>query len=99
KRGEAFIMVRYDTHTIGAQTIVIPENLEYTRPTPTENNYIDGLVHNKLHKLRILPSDLCSDEEFLRRVSIDIVGQLPTTDEYKAFMADKDPKKRAKVID
>lgn len=99
KRGEAFIMVRYDTHTVGAQTIVIPENLDYTRPTPKENNYIDGLVHNKLHKLRILPSGLCSDEEFLRRVSIDIVGQLPTTDEYKAFMSDKDPGKRSKVID
>lgn len=99
KRGEAFVMVRYDVHTVGTQTIVIPEDLEYTRPKPQENNYIDGLVHDKLHKLRILPSGLCTDEEFLRRVHLDIVGQLPTSEEYAAFMADKDPKKRSKTID
>jgi len=99
KRGEAFIMARYDTHTVGIQTIVIPENLEYTRPKTQENNYIDGLVHDKLHKLRILPSGLCTDEEFLRRVHIDMVGLLPTAGEYAAFMADKDPAKRGKKID
>lgn len=99
KRGEAFIMARYDTHTVGIQTIVIPENLEYTRPKMQENNYIDGLVHDKLHKLRIVPSGLCTDEEFLRRVSIDMVGLLPTVAEYNAFLADKDPKKRSKKID
>ena len=99
KRGEAFIMARYETHTVGIQTIVIPEDLEYTRPKMQENNYIDSLVHDKLHKLRIIPSELCTDEEFLRRASIDIVGQLPTTEEYNAFMADSDPKKRSKVID
>lgn len=99
KRGEAFIMARYDTKTVGIQTIVIPEGLEYTRPEPKENNYIDGLVHDKLHKLRILPSGDCSDEEFLRRVYIDVVGQLPTVEEYRAFVADKAPDKRAKAVD
>lgn len=99
KRGEAFIMARYETHTVGIQTIVIPEGLEYTRPTVPENNYIDGLVHDKLHKLRILPSGLCTDEEFLRRASLDIVGQLPTVDEFNSFVADKDPQKRSKLID
>lgn len=99
KRGEGFIMARYETHTVGIQTIVIPEDLEYTRPKMQENNYIDTLVHDKLHKLRILPSDICTDEEFLRRASIDIVGQLPTTEEYNAFMADKAADKRSKVIE
>ncbi len=99
KRGEAFIMARYETHTVGIQTIVIPEGLEYTRPTVPENNYIDGLVHDKLHKLRILPSGNCSDEEFIRRASLDIVGQLPTVEEFNAFSADKDAQKRAKLID
>ncbi|HQZ28007.1 MAG: DUF1549 domain-containing protein [Verrucomicrobiales bacterium] len=99
KRGEAFITARYESHTEGIQAIVIPENLEYTKPKMPENNYIDSLVHAKLHKLRIIPSGNCSDEEFLRRVSLDIVGQLPTVPEYRAFMADVDPKKRSKVID
>ncbi|MEM9016797.1 MAG: DUF1549 domain-containing protein, partial [Verrucomicrobiota bacterium] len=99
KRGEAFIMARYDTKTVGIQTIVIPEGLEYTRPEMTENNYIDGYIHDKLHKLRILPSGLCTDEEFLRRAHLDLVGQLPTVEEFHAFVADKDPEKRAKLVD
>ncbi len=99
KRGEAFIMARYETKTVGIQTIVIPEGLEYTRPEMTENNYIDGLVHDKLHKLRVVPSGDCSDEQFLRRVSLDIVGQLPTVEEYAAFMANKSPDKRSQTVD
>ena len=99
KRGEAFIMARFETFTVGIQTIVIPEGLEYTRPEMPENNFIDGLVYDKLHKLRIIPSDTCSDEEFLRRVHLDIVGQLPTSEDYHAFMGDKSADKRAKLID
>lgn len=99
KRGEAFIMARYETHTVGIQTIVIPEGLEYTRPKMTENNYIDGFVHDKLHKLRVVPSGNCTDEDFLRRVYLDVVGLLPTSEEYYAFMADKSPDKRSKKID
>lgn len=99
KRGEAFVMARYDTHTVGIQAIVIPENLEYTKPSPKENNFIDQLVDSKLHKLRIIPSGDCTDEEFLRRISLDIVGLLPTPDEYAAFVADTDAAKRSKKID
>ena len=40
-------------------------------------NYVDELVGEKLKKLRILPSGICTDEEFLRRVTVDITGQLP----------------------
>ncbi|MFT7633255.1 MAG: hypothetical protein ACI87E_004310, partial [Mariniblastus sp.] len=64
-----------------------------------ENNYIDTLVNKKFRKLRILPSDLCSDSEFLRRVSLDICGVLPTVDEFQKFTADTDPGKRDKLID
>lgn len=99
KRGEAFIMARFETKTVGIQTIVIPEDLEYTRPEMTENNYIDELVHDKLHKLRVVPSGNCSDDEFLRRVSLDIAGQLPTVEEFNQFMSDKSPDKRAKLVD
>ncbi len=99
KRGEAFIMARFDTKTVGIQCIVIPEDLEYTRPSPEEANYIDQLVHDKLHRLRIIPSGDASDEAFLRRVYLDIIGQLPTVEEHRAFMADKAPDKRAKLID
>ncbi len=96
-RGEAFIMARYDTHTIGSQVLVLPKDLEYTPPPPS-GNYIDGLVGEKLKKLRIQPSGLCTDEEFLRRATIDITGQLPTPEEYEAYMADTAADKRAKLV-
>lgn len=99
KRGEAFIMARFETFTVGIQAIVIPEGLQYARPTVKENNYVDHLVHEKLHKLRIIPSGTCTDEEFLRRIYIDVVGQVPTEAEYLAFMGDTAADKRAKVID
>ena len=97
-RGEAFVMARFETHTVGSQVLTLPEDLQYTPPEIT-GNYIDQLVGAKLKKLRILPSSVCSDEEFLRRVTLDITGQLPTEEDYLAFVADADPGKRAAAID
>ena len=54
----------------------------------------DQLVGKKLIQLRLLPSGLCSDEEFLRRITIDITGQLPTEQDYHQFMSDVAPDKR-----
>ena len=64
-----------------------------------EVNYIDREVFAKLQLLNMVPSDLAADDEFLRRVTIDTIGQLPTPDEVRAFLADKDPNKREKKID
>ncbi len=99
QRGEAFVMARFETHTVGSQIIVIPEKLKYTRADVPEVNYVDELVQQKLHMLRITPSDLCSDGAFLRRVYIDVIGQLPSREDYEKFLADKAPDKRARVID
>jgi hypothetical protein len=100
KRGEAFVMARFATFTVGAQVIVIPKNLDYAFPSDLpEYNYVDGLVDAKLKKLRILPSPVCSDEVFLRRAFIDVVGQLPTRQEHDAFLASTGPDKRKKLID
>ena len=99
KSGEAFIMARFATFTVGSQAIVIPKGLNYTWPNPPENNYVDTLVNNKLKKLRITPSEMCSDEVFIRRASIDIVGRLPTPEQYAAFMADTSANKREKLVD
>lgn len=97
-RGEAFVMARFDTHTVGSQVLTLPVGIQYTPPEVT-GNYIDKLVGEKLQKLRMLPSGLCTDEEFLRRVTIDISGQLPTEEEYSAFMADTSSDKRSKLVD
>ena len=68
-------------------------------PELKEHNYIDTLIHRKLRKLRIAPSGICTDEEFLRRATLDITGTLPTVEEYKNFIDAKDPKKREKLVD
>lgn len=99
QRGEAFVMARFATFTVGSQVIVIPEGAKSTPIDSGEANYIDQFVNAKLNKLRIKPSDVCSDEVFLRRVSIDIVGKLPTVEQYEKFVNDPDPYKREKLVD
>lgn len=98
-RGEAFLLGRFMTFTEVAQAIVIPKDLDYSRPELPEFNYIDKHVHEKLHKLRIIPAPLCDDETFLRRVFIDVVGKLPEPEEREKFLADTNPKKREVLID
>jgi hypothetical protein len=98
-RGEAFVMARFETHTVGSQFIVLPKGLKFSFPEEPEANYIDKLVNDKLKKLRIAPSGQCDDETFVRRVALDIVGLPPTIDEYNRFMASTDPNKRSKWID
>ena len=63
------------------------------------NNFIDELVGAKLKKLNILPSALCTDEEFIRRVYLDTIAQSPTPEQIKAFVADETPDKRSVLID
>lgn len=99
KRGESFLMARFETHTVGTHFITLPKGLQFTWKETPENNYIDKLMHEKFKKLRIQPSTLCTDEEFLRRVTLDITGMLPSSDEYRSFIEDKDPKKREHLVD
>ena len=98
-RGEAFIMARFSTFTVGTHFISLPKDLKFTWNGASEFNYIDEHLHAKLQKLRINPSDVCSDQEFLRRATLDITGLLPTVEEYQKFIDDDDPKKRAKLVD
>lgn len=98
-RGEAFIMARFHTFTEGAQAIVIPETDTYSPPSLTAFNYIDEHIHRKLSKLHITPSEVCSDEVFIRRVYLDILGKLPTPEQRENFIANTDPKKREALVD
>jgi hypothetical protein len=98
-RGEAYVFARFATFTVGAQAIVIPKGVKYEWTNVAESNYIDGLVFNKLKLLRMLPSQKCSDETFLRRAFLDIVGVLPAREDYDKFVSDPAPDKREKAID
>jgi hypothetical protein len=100
KRGEAFVMARFATFTVGSQVIVIPKGINYQFPSNLpEYNYVDQLVDAKLKKLRIVPSPVCGDEVFLRRAYADIIGLLPTRDEHDRFMASTETDKREKLVD
>jgi len=99
-RGESFVMARFDTHTEGIPVIVLPADDQFEWPADvTGSNYIDSLIHTKLKNLHIAPSGVCSDAEFIRRVSIDICGVVPTSAEVTGFVEDPASDKRAKLVD
>lgn len=102
QRGEAFVMARFEAFTVGTPVIVLPLADPSREPYPQTleaNNYVDERINDKLRRMRIVPSGLCSDEIYLRRVYIDIVGQLPPPEERDAFVVSDDPNKRAAVVD
>jgi len=98
-RGEAFVMCRFSTHTVGANFIVLPKDVEFNWEDVPENNYVDTRINEKLRNLRVQPSDICSDAEFIRRDSIDICGIVPTPQRISEFVTDPTNDKRAKYID
>ena len=99
ERGEAFVMARFHTFTVGVPVITLPKGLKAdSRPMPV-NNYIDEYVNAKLRKLRIQSSGICDDSTFIRRVTLDITGTLPTAADYGRFMVSSLPNKRELLID
>jgi hypothetical protein len=99
RAGETAIMVRTLGKAVAARIAVVDEAPMANYPDVPRNNFIDELVFAKLKRLNIIPSALSSDQEFLRRVSLDTTGILPTLEDIKAFLESKDPEKRAKLID
>jgi hypothetical protein len=99
KRGEAYVMARFATFTVGSQVIVIPKGIDYKFPDLPEYNYVDQLVDAKLKKLRVVPSAICTDEVFLRRAYADVIGLVPTREEHDRFMANQETNKRDKLVD
>jgi len=96
--GQAAIVVTYMRRSAVAR-VAVPQPLPSPFPETPTHNKVDELVFAKLKELGIPPSPLCSDQEFLRRVFLDVIGLLPTPDEARAFLSDTDPKKRSKLID
>jgi hypothetical protein len=97
--GATHVIVTYDKAVQGVS--VIQPVSEYVGdrfprvPTPTR---LDALVVDRLSKLGILPSDVCTDEEFLRRVMLDVAGTLPTPAQVEQFVADRSAGKRLNRI-
>ncbi len=97
-RGDTWVFARFARFTVGAEVIVLPPG-KFKWPKLPENNYIDDLVDARLKYLRIVPSPLATDEQFLRRVYLDLIGLPPTEAEFERFMRDGSRDKRAKLID
>lgn len=98
--GDTYVISYYDNGIFSTQ-VILPVQKKQTGdypavPTPTE---IDRHVVNKLRKLGIQPSGLCTDDEFLRRVSLDITATLPSPDEIQEFLKDTTPDKRSRKIE
>jgi len=96
--GDASIVVRYRAEPVMA-LVVVPGAAAGAFPVEAPAGFVDRHVLDKLRKLNIQPSDVCDDATFLRRVSLDVSGSLPTPDEVRKFLDDKAPDKRARKID
>jgi hypothetical protein len=98
-RGEAAILARYLDKMDTSYVTFLEDVPGFAWNNPPEHNFIDRLVHEKHKQLQVLPSDLCSDEEFLRRAYLDATGRLPTIAETQAFLNDLTDDKRARLVD
>ena len=99
QRGEAFVMARFGTHTVGSEFVTLPKSRTFTPQPMPEQNFIDRHINAKLKRLQIAPSRRCSDEIFIRRVSLDICGVVPTEEQIKTFLDNHDLDKRSQLID
>lgn len=97
--GEVTVLVRYLQRQVPARIAFVPSRPDFMWHPVAANNYIDEQVFAKLRKLRMNPSALCGDEVFIRRVYLDLLGILPSSEEAKAFVRHVSPDKRARLID
>src|SRR5262249_31952325 len=96
--GDTVLIVRYRSQPVMAM-VLVPGETTTAFPEMKPHNYIDQHVLDKLRRLNILPSELCDDVTFLRRVCLDVTGTLPTPEEIRSFVADTAADKRTKKIE
>jgi len=99
KNGETAVLIRTaGGHFLSVRAGVIAKPLA-NFPDVASHNFIDDYVFAKLRKFQIQPAELSSDEEFLRRLCLDLTGSLPPPGRVREFSASKDPQKREKLIE
>ena len=101
RRGEAPVLARFEG-AYDATTLTVMGNREgFTWQQPETSSKIDEFVASKWKRMKILPSPICDDAEFLRRLHLDLTGLPPTSDQVRAFLDDSRPtaEKRDAVIE
>lgn len=96
--GDTSLIVRYRAEPAMA-TVLVPRQANEAYPQVTGNNFVDEHVLAKLKRLNVPPAALCDDATFLRRIMLDVTGELPAPKEVRDFLNDKSADKRAKKID
>jgi len=101
RRGEAPLLARFEGRYTATTLTVMGDREGFAWQDEPAYNYIDELVYKKLRRVKTLPSPLCDDADFLRRIHIDLTGLPPTAEQVEAFMADQRESriKRQEVID
>ena len=89
RRGEAPVLVRFEGSYASTTLTVMGDRTGFVWTDPPAFSKIDELVAAKWKRLKILPSGLCSDTDFIRRVSLDLTGLPPTANEVRKFLADQ----------
>lgn len=98
--GATHVVVFYDNAVVPVPVLrPVSDRTGDRYPKITPRTPIDRLVMTRLRKLGIVPSEICTDEAFLRRASLDCTGTLPTVSQVREFVADTSPDKRARKID
>ena len=95
--GDVAVMVRYQGK-VSTFRATVPLGAPVDK-LPASRGFVDDLVFAKLKTIGMPPSDIADDGTFIRRVTLDITGRLPTAPEMKDFMASKDTNKREALID
>jgi len=97
--GEVAIMASFMNHVDTFRALIPRPQVIADYPRLAANNFIDRLVFARLRRLNLLPSELCDDAAFLRRVSLDVIGTLPSAAEARRFLSDKRPDRRARLVE
>ena len=99
-KGDSHVVAFYDNGVLPLPVMLpVSDQVGAKYPKVKATTPIDKAIVTKLQKVGIVPSAVATDQEFLRRVTLDVTGTLPTAKEVKEFLASKDPKKRPKKID
>jgi hypothetical protein len=101
RRGEAPVLARYEGSYTATTITVMGDRTGFVWNNPPTNGVIDELVYEKLRRVKVIPSPLCTDEEFIRRVYVDATGLPPSADQVREFVSDgRDTRvKRDELID